>query len=199
MERSPLTHERIFRDQAFAENYARKHRRMVERFGHEYAGKLSSRGFKNGRILDVGCGSGGTDMVIAHDFPDCEIVGIDLSEPLVCIANQAAQAVNLEKRMTFLMGDVHQIPFDDASFQVVLNINMVHLVEDPIQMLNEMERVLAPDGLLFIADLRRSLLGFMEKEIRSSLTIHEAEDLIGRSQLRKGVFSSSSLWWRFEA
>ncbi|MGA1789908.1 MAG: class I SAM-dependent methyltransferase [bacterium] len=199
MKRSPLTHERIFRDQAFAENYVRRHRKMVERFGYEYAGKLSSRGFKNGRIIDVGCGCGGTDMVIAHDFPDCEIVGIDLSEPLVCLANQAAQAANLEKRMIFLMGDVHRIPFDDASFQVVLNINMVHLVEHPIQMLNEMERVLAPDGLLFIADLRRSWLGFMENEIKSSLTVHEAEDLIGCSQLRNGAFYSSLLWWRFEA
>jgi len=199
MERSPLTHERVFSDQAFAERYAKRHRKMVEGFGHDYSGRLSSRGFKSGRIIDVGCGSGGTDMVIAHHFPDCEIVGIDLSEPLLHHANQAARAADLGKRVTFRRGDVHQIPFDDVFFQVVLNINMVHLVEDPLQMLNEMERVLAPDGLIFIADLRRSWLGLMEKEIKSSLTIHEAKDLLGRSQLREGVFSSSLLWWRFEA
>jgi ubiquinone/menaquinone biosynthesis C-methylase UbiE len=198
MNRAPLTHERIFRDEAFAESYARRHQRMAEKFGHECAEKLSSRGFRNGRILDAGCGFGGTAMVLAKRFPEAEIVGIDLSEPLLHLANQNAQAAKLERRAKFEIGDVEKIKYANHSFDAVLNINMVHIVEDPVQMLDEIERVLVPEGFLFIADLRRSWLGFIEKEIKSAMTFDEAKDLFSRSKLRKGNFSSNALWWRFE-
>jgi hypothetical protein len=66
-------------------------------------------------------------------------------------------------------------------------------------MLNEIERVLVPGGYLFIADLRRSWLGLFEKEIRSALTLGEAKELFGQSQLREGTFSWGLLWWRCEA
>lgn len=100
--------------------------------------------------------------------------------------------------MKFEMGDVEQIKCEDHAFEAVLNINMVHLVENPIQMLNELERVLMPGGFLFIADLRRSALGFIEKEIRAALTLEEAKHLLSQSKLRAGKFSSNALWWRYE-
>lgn len=171
---------------------------MAEKFGHECAEKLRARGFRNGRILDAGCGFGGTAIALAKQFPEGEILGIDLSEPLLRLANQHAQAAKLERRTKFEIGDVEKIQCGDHSFDVVLNINMVHIVENPVQMLNEIERVLVPEGFLFIADLRRSRLGFIEKEIKSALTIAEAKDLFSQSKLRKGNFSSSALWWRFE-
>lgn len=198
MQRSPVTHGKIFSDEDFAQEYAAKHRKMAENFGREYAEKLSSRGFERGKILDVGCGFGGTAIALAQEFPNAEIFGIDLSEPLLQLADQAAEAAELEERVTFEKEDVHRIPYEDDSFEVVLNINMVHLVDDPIKMLDEMERVLVPDGFLFIADLRRSWLGLIEKEIKSALTLEEAKDVISQSELREGAFSSSFLWWRFE-
>ena len=198
MKRSILTHERVFSDEDFANDYAKKHKKMVEKFGQEYSLKLKSRGFEKGRIIDVGCGSGGTALVLAKNFPESEVFGIDLSEPLLGLANQTAQTASLEQRLRFEMADVRKIPYDDNSFNVVLNINMVHLVEDPVQMLNEMERILVPDGFLFIADLRRSWLGLIEKEIKSALTLEEARELFSQSKLRQGVFSSSIIWWRFE-
>lgn len=76
---------------------------------------------------------------------------------------------------------------------------MVHLVDAPVRMLDEIERVLKPDGLLFIADLKRSWLALVEREIRAALTLSEAEDLLKRSTLRQGSFSSELLWWRYEA
>lgn len=198
MDRSPLTHERVFRDEEFAESYTRRHQKMAEKFGHECAEKLTSRGFRTGRILDAGCGFGGTALVLAQRFPDSEIVGIDLSEPLLRLANRNAQAAKLERRAKFELGDVEKIPYANHSFDAVLNINMVHIVENPVQMLDEIERVLAPEGFLFIADLRRSVLGFIEKEIRAALTLDEAKHLLRPSKLRAGKFSSNALWWRYE-
>jgi ubiquinone/menaquinone biosynthesis C-methylase UbiE len=198
MKRAPLTHSGVFSDEDFAKKYAERHQKMAERFGQEYTQKLSARGFKSGGILDVGCGFGGTAILLAEAFPDSEVFGIDLSEPLLQLANLTAQRANLGERVRFEKGDVHQIPYEDDSFEVELNINMVHLVEDPIKMLNEIERVLVPGGLLFVADIRRSWVGLVEKEFRSALTLDEARDLFRRSELKDGVFSSNLLWWRFE-
>ncbi|MBN1977531.1 MAG: class I SAM-dependent methyltransferase [Anaerolineae bacterium] len=199
MKRSPLTHGRIFDDEAFAERYAERHQNMVESFGHEYAEKLTSRGFDRGRIIDVGCGFGGMDIVLARQFADSEIVGIDLSDPLLRLANRSAQAAGLGDRVRFEKADVHQIPYEDGSFDAVINTNMVHLVDNPVQMLDEIERILVPDGCLFIADVRRSWIGLLDKTFKSALTLDEAKDLVDRSNIRGGSFSSSFLWWRFEA
>jgi ubiquinone/menaquinone biosynthesis C-methylase UbiE len=198
MKRSPLRCGRVFDDEDFAEKYATRHRGMAEKFGQEYTEKLSSHGFQKGRILDAGCGFGWTDIILAQKFPDSEVVGIDLSEPLLRRANQDAKSANLDNRVKFEKADVQQIPYIDYSFDVVLNLNMVHLVEDPVRMLDEIERVLVPNGLLFIADLRRSWAGLIEREIKSALTLKEARDLLSQSNLREGVFSRSFIWWRFE-
>ena len=117
MKRSPLTHGRVFDDEAFAERYAERHQKMAEGFGHECAEKLVSRGFYEGRIIDVGCGFGAMNIVLARRFIDSEIVGIDLSDPLLRLANQYAQAAGLGDRVRFEKADVHQIPYDDAAFE----------------------------------------------------------------------------------
>jgi hypothetical protein len=66
-------------------------------------------------------------------------------------------------------------------------------------MLNEIERILVPDGCLFIADVKRSWIGFFDRTFKSALTLDEARGLIGQSSLREGSFSSGLLWWRLEA
>jgi ubiquinone/menaquinone biosynthesis C-methylase UbiE len=199
MKRAPLTHSRVFSDQDYAEAYARQHQGMAEKFGQEYAGKLVARGFHQGRIIDVGCGSGTTNLVLAERYVNSEIVGIDLSDPLLQLARTAAENTTFGQRVRFERADVQEIPYEDDSFNVVINTNMVHLVENPIRMLDEIERILAPGGHLFIADLRRSWLGLFESEIKSAMTMGEARDLFAQSKLRTGTFRWSLLWWRFEA
>ncbi|MEA3441734.1 MAG: class I SAM-dependent methyltransferase [Chloroflexota bacterium] len=199
MKRETLSHNAIFSDEAFAQKYAQNHQKMAVNLGEEYVKKLTARGFTTGKILDSGCGFGITDVVIAQHFPGCEVIGIDLSAPLLEMARASASEAKVSERVTFQSGDVQQIAYADNSFDVVLNINMAHLVNEPLQMLNEIERVLSPGGFLFIADLRRSWLGIFEQEIKSAFSNREAEDLIDRSKLRQGVFSSSMIWWRYEA
>ena len=199
MKREPFSHDRVFQDNDYAGRYAQQHWKMAEKFGYQYAQKLVSQGFDQGKIIDVGCGFGATNLVLAERFVESEIVGIDLSEPLLELARGAAAEVNLGGRIRFEKADVHQIPYPDDTFDVALNINMVHLVDNPIQKLNEIERILIPGGFLYIADLRRSLLGLVENEIRSGFTIAEAKSLFNQSEIRPGDFSWGLLWWRFEA
>ena len=178
MKRKPVSHERVFSSKDYAENYAKQHWKMAEKFGQDYGQKLAAQKFSGGKIIDV---------------------GIDLSEPLLDIANEAAKEANLSGRVRFEKADVQQIPCPENTFDVAININMLHLVDDPIRMLNEIERVLSPGGYLFISDLRRSLLGYVEDEIRSALTIPEAKNLFEESELRHGNYRWGLLWWKFEA
>ena len=199
MKKMSLTHDRVFSDEEYAAGYAQKHQKMAQNLGREIARKLDKRAFQGGRILDVGCGHGGTALLLAQEFPHSEVVGIDLSDPLLRLARQAATAAGLLDRVRFESGDAENILFDDDSFDVVLNLNMVHIVEHPVQMLDEIERILVPDGSVFIVDLKRSWLGLFEKEMKASLTAKEAQSLLARSKLREGTFSTDLIWWRFEA
>lgn len=187
-----------FSNKGFANYYIKKHRRIIEKLGYGYAKKLASSGFEKGKILDAGCGFGGIDLVLVKEIPECKIIGIDLSDPLLEYANSCISNTNIESRLSFRKGDVERIPFKDDTFEVVFSVNMVHVVDKPINMLNEIERVLKPGGYLFVKDLRRSWLGIFEREVKSAFTLDEAKKLVGQSKLRKGTFSKSILWWNFE-
>ena len=198
MKRNPVNHEIVFSSKDYAENYAKQHWKMAEKFGQDYGQKLAAQEFSSGKIIDAGCGFGATNLALAQRFLDSEILGIDLSEPLLEIANEAAKEANLAGRVRFEKADVEQIPYPENTFDVALNINMVHLVENPIKMLSEIERVLVPGGYLFITDLRRSFLGLIEDEIRSALTLPQAKSLFEQSEIREGMFKWDLLWWKFE-
>ena len=138
------------------------------------------------------------DAVLAKEIPECKIIGIDLSEPLLEYANSRVRDTDIKERVKFKKGDVQKLYFEENTFDVVFSTNMVHGVSRPIIMLNEIERVLKPGGYLFIKDLRRSWLGIFESEIKSAFTLDEAQKLMEQSELRKGTFSKSVLWWNFE-
>lgn len=66
-----------FNDKNFAEFYIKKHKKLLKKLGFAYAEKLRGLGFSDGKILDAGCGFGAMCLVLAEEFPDCEIVGVD--------------------------------------------------------------------------------------------------------------------------
>ena len=191
-------YKKDFNNKDFADYYIKKHKKLIEKMGHDYAKKLAFEGFKRGKVLDAGSGFGGMDIVLAKRIPGCEITGIDLSDPFLDYSNSRVLNSNLGNRVKFIKADVHNIPFEDNTFDVAFSVSMVHLVKEPIIMLNEIERVLKPNGYLFIKDLRRSWLGILEREIKSAFSLNEAKKLIAQSKLKEGRFSKSVLWWNFD-
>lgn len=76
------------------------------------------------------------------------------------------------------------MPFENESFDAVISLNVLHVVDDPIAMLNEIERVLAPDGIAFISDIRRSWLGLLMPILKTAYSPGEVAQLLQRSRLR---------------
>jgi len=195
---SKTIYDSLFDSPEFANRYYQEHTRMARKLGLKYFRKLIKHGFIKGKILDVGYGFGGTLLVLARNFPESEFIGVDLSKPLLEIARKTSSELELADRSEFLKQDVHELQFEDNSIDVILNLNMVHLVNDPVQMLNEIERVLKLEGQFFIKDIRYSWLRFFEKGIKFSFSNEEAMNIINKSDLSIGRFSSDFLWWNYE-
>jgi SAM-dependent methyltransferase len=108
-----------------------------------------------GRILDVGCGDGITDLSLALRTGCQELVGIDPFRGYERLA-EIVQATHLPadvmpSNLRFMAEDANALPFEDSSFDVVVSWGSVeHIAGGYLKALDEMRRVLKPGGLLFI-------------------------------------------------
>ena len=89
------------------------------------------------RILEIGCGTGSATQIIKRQFPDAQLTGVDLSPEMVRIASVKVPGV------TFEPADASRLPFDAASFDLVVQNNV------PVYF-DEIARVLAQRGRVLI-------------------------------------------------
>ena len=107
------------------------------------------------QVLDIGCGTGGPALVLARDY-GARVVGIDLELPLIERARRRAEAACLAHRIDFLTVEKGTLPFEDATFDVVLSAGAFTQTEDKPGMFSECYRVLRPGGTLSCYDWMRS-------------------------------------------
>jgi ubiquinone/menaquinone biosynthesis C-methylase UbiE len=93
------------------------------------------------RLLDVACGTG-TYLSIAKEF-GAEVVGCDVSKEMI----QACRDKGLYSTM---VNDYQNLPFKDATFDMVLCINAIHYSRDPQRVVSEMQRVLVDGGIILL-------------------------------------------------
>lgn len=197
MKRLELFHPRVFDERDWAKDYYERNLKSIKKFGRRIAALLKKSDFQQGRILDMGCGFGAVAVEIAKMFPAAEIVGIDLSDPLLELGQSLARDAGVENRIAFQKGDVTQVDFAPKTFDLVVNTFMLHIVEEPSAMLNEIERVAKDDGKVFIADLSRNWLGLIDKKLRTALTLDEAKSIIRNSGIREGKYRKGLFWWDY--
>jgi SAM-dependent methyltransferase len=101
-----------------------------------------------GRILDVGSGTGSLAFAIAERKPQCHVLGIDPSEQYVGYANSR----NPHKdRVSFETGDAQQLRYPDATFQACLSLLVVNFIPEPAKALRELRRVTRPGAWISAA------------------------------------------------
>ena len=201
MQRQPWSRSRfagVFSTAGRAREYVKGHADWARKAGGVFAWRLRELGLSPRRILDVGSGSGDMALVLAAEFPDARIVGLDLSEHMIAIARERVAAAGLSERISFTQGDAAQLPFEAGSFDAVVSQDTLHLLDDPLPMLKECRRVLAADGALVIRSVRRGWLGLIDPIFRTGYTAAELANLARRAGLRDALVIGSLMYLMLE-
>jgi SAM-dependent methyltransferase len=140
-------------------------------------------------FLEVGCGGGILlDMVLQTVQRAC---GIDHSPDMVELARQKnAQALS-EGRVEIMQGDVGTLPWGENQFTCAAGVEMLYFVDDPVQALRELYRVLKSGGrLVFVtgAQPTSALSKFLSAPWLRYLRFHSDDELA--SMLRRAGFQT---------
>jgi ubiquinone/menaquinone biosynthesis C-methylase UbiE len=100
------------------------------------------------RVLDIACGTGEFECMVLSENPVQQMVGVDISEEMLAIAQQKLHNSNV----SFQFGSASALPFSAQSFDVIVSASAFHYFDDPNAALAEVKRVLKPDGKVVILD-----------------------------------------------
>jgi len=99
-------------------------------------------------ILDVGTGPGVVAFILAE--MGHRVTGMDLSKEMLHYAQDNADILNLN--VTFKLGDAERVPFEDESFDAVVNQHVLWTISQPEKAISEWFRILRPGGKVVIID-----------------------------------------------
>lgn len=123
-------------------------RGMEERHWHTAKHALSRMPVEAGdTILDLGTGSGYALRALRETQDVGMSVGLDGSPEMV----QNARGYSDDALLSFLIGDFHQLPFDDGAIDHIWSMEAFYYSQEPIQVLEEIQRVLRSGGTFFCA------------------------------------------------
>lgn len=126
-------------------------------------------GITKGTCLDVGTGGGHLGIALARST-DLYVYLFDKSQEMLEIADRNIAGYGLEAKIQTLSGDVHDIPLEDQSINLVVSRGSVFFWEDRQKAFKEIYRVLAPGGFAYIGggfgtpELKKQVAGIMEKK-----------------------------------
>ncbi len=137
--------------------------------------RLLPRASSGERLLDVGCGTGHWSAFFAE--MGYRVTGVDVAPEMVEAARTAAP------ECSFREADAHDLPFDEASFDVVASMATVEFLTDPAAALREMARCTGPGGKLLIGTLNR-LAGLNRRRLAEGREPYSSARLFAPSELR---------------
>ncbi len=165
---------------------------------------LSRMGLRRGRVLDVGTGPGLIPVELARRNPGLEVWALDASENMLEQGRRRAERAGVGERVRFVRGDATDVPFEAGHFDLCTSHFMLHHIERPESLFDEMARVTRGGGRIVIKDLirqpgwkRRFLLAFSrlalgyspeqlrmyDESLGSALSVPEVRAALSRSRL----------------
>jgi SAM-dependent methyltransferase len=143
------------RSSTYRANDGAAYERFLGRWSRLLAGPFAdfARLPEDGRVLDVGCGTGSLAVNLAERRSG-QIAGIDIASPYIAFARSSGAAVE------FAVGDACRLPYPDRSFVAALAQLSLNFVPDAAAALREMRRVVMPGGIIAAAvwDFRGGLV-----------------------------------------
>ncbi|MEG1447811.1 MAG: class I SAM-dependent methyltransferase [Oscillospiraceae bacterium] len=122
---------------------------------------------KSGKLLDIGCGGGHVGFAVLEkgNFDSCTFADINpKSQELV---TKRGEGRGLSEKISFVVADVHQLPFGDNQFDLVVSRGSIPFWDDQIKAFSEIYRVLAVNGCAYVGcGLGNSKL---QKEIKDKM------------------------------
>ena len=109
----------------------------------------------HGRVLDVGTGFGMLAITLAQGKPDVQVIGLDISATMIEAGKRVVSKKGLVPRVSFEVADARAMPFPDNCFDGVISYGSLHHWLGPELVFNEINRVRRPEGMIYVADLRR--------------------------------------------
>ena len=109
----------------------------------------------NSRVLDIGCGMGGIDILLVKDYGAAEVVGIDVETPVLEKAKQYALEEDLVEKIKYILVEPGPLLFESASFDIVFSKDALLHIPDKKMLFSEIMRVLKPGGLFLAGDWLR--------------------------------------------
>ena len=105
------------------------------------------------RIAEVGCGEGLAAVTIAKAYPNVEIDGYDLDDASIAAARKAAAEAGVSDRARFEVRDAAD-PSIQGDYDLVMAIEMLHDVPDPVGILRTMRTLAGTSGAVLVVDER---------------------------------------------
>lgn len=161
-----------------AGRYDRRWRHYLEASLHETLTRLPLDGGE--AVLDAGCGTGVLLRRLRVAFPGLSLTGVDPSDAMLAVA-----AARLAGGARLVQGRAQNLPFVDASFDVVTCTSVLHYWPDPGAALAEIRRMLAPGGRLALTDWCGDYAGIRLLSAWLRLTGRSVADVHGRAAVRR--------------
>jgi len=160
---------------------------MAGRLGHDYVPGKSWKSLSAAllqllppmTIADLGAGDGSSALLLSQSA--VRVIAVDSSERMLEVGREQAQRNRLQN-VEFRLGDMEQLPIDDASVELAFFSQSLHHAPHPERAVSEAWRILRPTGRIVILDLARhrfeearelyadEWLGFSEVELERMLT-----------------------------
>ena len=104
-------------------------------------------------VVDIGSGSG-MDLLLAarRVGPKGRAIGVDMTDEMIQVCQEAAREASLDN-VELRKGDIHDLPLEDESVDVVISNGVMNLAHDKQQAFGEVFRVLRPGGRFQLADI----------------------------------------------
>lgn len=135
--------------EAYAQaDFEEENQGFVERF-REYFPE-----FAQGTVLDLGCGPADIPIRFAKLHPDCQIIGIDASAPMIQLGKQAVKQAGLADRVTLRCERIDDVAGARIADAAISN-SLLHHLPNPLQFWQKLRQLVKPGAPVLVMDLLR--------------------------------------------